>query len=171
MKAKRREILIISLILAGMVLFCGGCSLLNYKYVDSYALEVGLPSDKMMYDEVIETLGEPINISWQEEEYVSFMSMEYPDIIFKLGSSAERSKDSSSFQVTSMNIIGDRYKLGKGKITIGSTREEVVRAYFGVKRVNGYGLGDAYKEGITYIYFNYDYSDIVTSIKIVANGP
>ena len=64
-------------------------------------------------------------------------------------------------------IVGDSISLGKKHLTVGSTRRQVLLAYWECTKMGGIPAGDGFCDGeggYTQVHFKYDKNDIVTEI-------
>jgi hypothetical protein len=139
------------------------------RYIQNYKSVLQLNS--FGYDAVVKKFGEPDTIKFvQEEGYYNRIRVYYESVNFDF----LRIKDDASIVALGVfEITGEQYKLGRKKIGVGSTRDEVIAAYKDIRLISdeGIGPGDGYFEKPTFVWFFYDENDVVKSIRIVLNGP
>lgn len=169
MNKKKKIILFMLIILNGMIIL-GGCGM-SKQYVNNYYEEMGRPLHRLPYDEAIEYWGEPKEVNKKIENGFAYMDAYYDDIILHFINYIESSDIEKEYEeLYYMDVISDKYEFGRKNIKVGSTKEEVIKAYKNINKIREAELGEAYVDGIAYIYFIYDENDIVTRIRISPTG-
>ena len=74
--------------------------------------------------------------------------------------------DTSTWILEDITTRDPRHRFGKGRIHVGSTREQVILAYSKARQVAEYDAGEGYYDGGKgyIVEFTYDENDRVTSI-------
>lgn len=150
---KRIVILVLLLLIGVICMACYIYNILSNRNTD-YFSEVGL---KAWMDEVdiIKKYGEPESITINE---LGMREMCYEDILVRFFD------DPSERGIANVCIIGNKYKLKKEKIGVGSTIDEVKEVF--TDDMLSYEGNNQYYDNKYFIRFEYDENNIVKSILI-----
>ncbi len=149
----------------------GGCGMFEKVYVKDYYEEMGRPIQYLSYSDAVLFWGEPLEVKKMMNGDTAEADIVYNDFIIHLSALKEYSQNIEDYEEMYMEIISDKYEFGKKKIKVGSTKNEVIRAYKWISKIKESEVGEGYVDGTTYIYFLYDLNDRVSSIEIVPLGP
>ena len=153
-------------------------------YVGNYFAVIDLPNERL-YNTVVEIYGEPLNIVERNE---NFFIAQYDGIEF----SFRRLRDGNDAAMVTVRIYSSEFRFGRHRIGVGSTREEVKRAYSGrlheiARSIDRHIFSDrptlngqirdrpdggfTVIDGITWVEFHFDEDDRVNKIIMYDNGP
>ena len=147
----------------------------NRYYDKDYYAALGL-TDHSSANELISIYGEPKNIIDVSEIYRSdtekniYYRYVYDDFSAVLMSSAKY--DGTFYEpicTSYFEVYSERFKFGKEKLSIGSSREEVQAAYKKCKKAKQVDIGykpneDSFFDNHVYITYCYDKNDVVNLI-------
>lgn len=130
----------------------------NWKktpYENSYFEKIGVNKYNYSYGNMVESFGKPNEIKVNENGYIEAY---YDDFIMSFWSNDQNSS------LMNIRIISDKYKFGSRLIGVGSSKEEVVKAYINVKLSPDDGF--VYIDGDVRVEFLFDNHGYVEEILI-----
>ena len=154
---------IISIIILFVILFIGYAISPKY-YVKDYYKIIGFPNSTT-YKTIKTVYGEPQTIIPPSDD-CSLTRIVYNGIEFKLVTKCNSPQDSDS--ISAVVIYTPDISFGKKKIGVGSTREEIEKAY---KRFEPIREPYGFIDGLTWIEFYFDENEQVNEIVFYTLGP
>lgn len=157
MANRRKNIVKLIIIIAGILILVLWFHRHVYEY--SYFKKLGIP-DLVAYEKLLEIKGAPIR---EYEDQDGQLVVEYEGVAFAYTSCGPRA-----------DIFGDRYRFGRKKVGVGSTREEVEDAYKGIRIIsdvssNEFGVIDGWQyefESRPWILYTFDENNVVGKISV-----
>ncbi|KUP24598.1 hypothetical protein [Paenibacillus sp. DMB5] len=149
----------------------------NSIYEPDYFTKLGLSYKKYHYEYKYETmikeLGEPAKTD-EHDHYVKYI---YPGLIFRyeINNSLVQDRDgnydySVSPAATYVKITSDTYRFGKHNIGVGSTREEVEKAYrksiFKIVEEDSSGFRDGDSNDEQWVEYYFDKNNRVLAVEL-----
>ena len=149
-----RLIIIVSVIILLAFLYM---MYVKLPYERQYFEKLGVNKYRYLYSEMVIDFGEPNDVIVQKDRGNTTRA-EYNDFVMSFWT------DSQDSYLTNIRIISDKYRFGWRSIGIGSTKEEVERAYKRIKKSPDPIC--AYVDGGIFIEFFFDENDLVKEMMI-----
>lgn len=130
-------------------------------YEENYSERLGFtePIFYLGYNGMVDKFGKP----QKTEQCDGYFKAHYDDFVFMFWGLYE------PWDFMNVLVKSDKYKFGRNKICVGSTKEEVLWAYRHVPRSPDEGYH--FVDGKYFIMFSFDEDDCVDGIMILKNPP
>lgn len=125
----------------------------NMPYEKDYFGAVGISGYNYSYYSMIADFGEPMSVEITKNGAAVY---HYNDLCFMFNS------DYKNSAMLNIVVTSEKYEFGSAKIHVGSTKQEVLKAYRHVRRSPDEGI--VFMDGDIYVRFIFDQSDKVSEI-------
>lgn len=153
-----------------VLLLVGGYISSRRCYVRNYFTVVGLNwtggIGNFTTEDAMDKFGEPIRVESQPDARGKYQFIDLYYEGFVLCFMDAESYENAEFRI--LELTGSKYRVGWRGLHVGSTREQVIRAYeyANVSQISECAPGEGYSDFYTNVYYEYDENDIVTKIRI-----
>ena len=130
---------------------------MKQKYHVYYDAVLGKESGVFTEEIIRQLYGEPSEIAPND---LNCFDMIYESITFRL------TQNPMGVYSHIYIIKGEEFRFGPDKIGIGSSKAQVIHANRWNKLLNDYSLGEAYEDGIFWVFYTYNEKDYLVEMKI-----
>ncbi|MDP4183286.1 MAG: hypothetical protein Q8942_19625 [Bacillota bacterium] len=129
-------------------------------YERDYLGKIGIKSS-FFYSDVINSMGMPISEN-EFQDGQDYLNLNYKGCVLSFKKKSSQNKE--KFFLMNIKVTGAELRFGKSNIGIGSSMDDVDKAYKGIKKIKDIDSG--YIDEGTWIEFEFDHEKKVNSILI-----